>query len=372
MRWYIIRTLLHKEFLRHLANRGGIALVLLLVVAALLLSAFGGGESQAVSAVGGVKRCYIEYWQDDPWIDHLQAHLPPELEDRVRFRMGQSARTDGQGSIVYEQNAGGIQLRPQRDGGYQVWIWHPGKDTSSIAPFEAWFWQETHKYWQGRAAEALADVAPAMRRQVQTPDLTTRRFEIAGGLDPRSGIATALVIFGLFFVCVYLLPSLTCEERERGVLLAQALSPATASEILGAKFLFYPVLGLALAVLLAGTYNPGVLLRPFFWLAMLVAVWGSMGVGLTIASLARTQRAASMGAMCYMFAIALLLFICQQVNIKGLPYLALEYHCPRMIHAVLGDALRWYHWGNLAATAVLAGLWTAVATYLFRQRGWQS
>ena len=45
-------------------------------------------------------------------------------------------------------------------------------------------------------------------------------------------------------------------------------------------------------------------MRPFFWLALVVSVTGSMGIGLTIASLAKTQRAASMGAMCYMMAIA--------------------------------------------------------------------
>ena len=68
-----------------------------------------------------------------------------------------------------------------------------------------------------------------------------------------------LVMFGLFFVCVYLQSSLTCEERERGVLLAQALSPASPAEILAAKFLFYPVIALALAVVAAGTYKPAVL-----------------------------------------------------------------------------------------------------------------
>src|SRR5262249_59326406 len=148
--------------------------------------------------------------------------------------------------------------------------------------------------------------------------------ELKGGLDPRSGIATSLVIFGMFFVCVYLLPSLSCEERERGVLLAQALSPAAPREILAARFLFYPVLGILLAVVLAGTYNPAVLARPFFWLAVIVAVAGSMGIGLTIASVARTQRAASLGAMGSLLAVGLLLFICQQVGVPVLPYFALE------------------------------------------------
>jgi hypothetical protein len=35
-----------------------------------------------------------------------------------------------------------------------------------------------------------------------------------------------------------------------------------------------------------------------------------MGIGLTIASLARTQRAASIGALCYLLVVGLLLFIC--------------------------------------------------------------
>jgi hypothetical protein len=97
-----------------------------------------------------------------------------------------------------------------------------------------------------------------------------------------------------------------------------------------------------------------------------------MGVGLTIASLARTQRAASMGAMCYLLAIGLLLFICQQNNIPFLPLLALEYHCPRMVHAVLGDAVLWYHWYHLAGAAALACVWAVAATVLFRRCGWQT
>jgi hypothetical protein len=114
-----------------------------------------------------------------------------------------------------------------------------------------------------------------------------------------------------------------------------------------------------------------VLGRPFFWLALLASVGGAMGTGLVIASLARTQRAASMGAMCYMLAVALLLFICQQNQVPFLPYLALEYHCPRMMHAVLTDAVRWEHWGHLIGTGLLACGWTGLALYLFRHYGWQ-
>ena len=56
---------------------------------------------------------------------------------------------------------------------------------------------------------------------------------------------------------------------------------------------------------------------------------------------------------------------------RELPLLALEYHCPRMLHAVLSDSVQWYHWGNLAGAAVLSMVWASTATFLFRRFGWQ-
>jgi ABC-2 family transporter protein len=375
LRWHILKTLLHKEVLRHLANRGGIALVLLLIVASLLLSLTGGEESQGASGgFGGVKRCYIDYWERDAWVEHLMANTPKDLESQIRFRNVRRAPTNADGTILYAQNTGGIQIRPnpEKSPRYLVWVWHPGADGSALAPFEAWFWRETQVFTLAQTAPALTHLSPDARRSITTPDSVLTRSQLKGGLDPRSGIATSLVIFGMFFVCIYLLPSLSCEERERGVLLAQALSPASPREILAAKFLFYPLLGILLAAVLAGAYNPRVLIEPFFWLTLLVGVCGSMGVGLTIASLARTQRAASLGAMCYMLGISVVLVICQQNGVPFLPYLALEYHCPRIIHAVLGDAVQWYHWAHLAGAAVLACVWAVVATVLFRRYGWQT
>jgi hypothetical protein len=362
MRWHILRTLFRKEVLRHAANRGGLVLVLLLVAASMLLSFFGHTDAGG-GLTPGVQLCYIDYAEDGPFVAHLRSGIPADLRDEIRFRPLAQARTDKNGTIVYPQGTGAIQLRPSA-GGLRVCFWHPG-DRAAMAPFEIWFWQEAYRHTQLRRGGPNTAADPPI------PILTPEYSALENGLDPRSGMATALVLFGLFFVCVYLLPSLTCEERERGVLLAQALSPASPREILAAKFLFYPILGLALAAVLAGTYRPMVLTRPFFWLALAAVVAGSMGIGLTIASLARTQRAASMGAMCYMLAVAVLLLICQQNHIAGLPYLTLEYHGPRMLHAALTGTVLPYHWVHLGAAAALAVVWTVAATILFRRRGWQ-
>ena len=384
MRWYIIRTLLLKEILRQLANRGGIALALLLVVATLLMTFFSKPGGQAGVLTGGVDTCYIDSWQEDDWVKHLRDHVPSEMQEQIRFRHVSSAMV-ANGLLVYPPGAGAIQMRASSlsdgQGHTKVWLWYPDNDGSALAPYELWFWRESTRYFQQQASAAQRKNQLLTQPSVDTlvgaltatgqSDVEHERSHLKGGFDMRLSMTAALVLFALFFSCVYLMPSLMCEEREKGVLLAQALSPASALEILTAKFLFYPVAGIALAAVLAGISRPVVLTSAFFWLALVAASFGSLGIGLTIACLTRTQRTASMGALCYMLVVALFLFICQQGNIPGLPFLALEYHCPRMLHAVLADAVMGEHWLNLMAVAVLAVGWSALATLLFRKRGWQ-
>jgi hypothetical protein len=383
MRWHIIRTLFVKEVHRQLANRGSLALAALLVVASLLMTLFNRGGGHHGALAGGAECCFLDYWREDDWVGHLRRSVPPELNGRIKFR--NITRDIGlESTLTYPAGTGAIQMRSVADGDGQqhtkVWIWQasPG----SLAAYETWFWRESARYFQQQAeanregnhlVAALAKLqsAAGLPDTTRLPTFEQETSQLQGGLDMRSSITAALILFALFFSCVYLLPSLMCEERERGILLAQALSPASPVEILAAKFLFYPMIGIALAATLAGIAKPDVLLQPFFWLVLIVAAFGSLGIGLTIASIAKCQRSASMGALCYMLVVALFLFICQQGNIPGISHIALEYHCPRMLHAALSDSVQWWHWFNLAAATALALTWAVLATALFRQRGWQ-
>jgi hypothetical protein len=366
MRWRILKILLVKEVQRHAAQRGGIVLALLLVAASLLMTLFHADGSAGTPMLGGVERCYIDIWREDAWVQHLRNHAPADLAPRIRFR--QVFREVGPDQVIfYPQRAGAIQMRPIGADGetprVKIWLWHPDDSDAGMAPFEAWFWRESARFFQKQAAEAS---------QANALQIEVERSQLHGGVETKASLISALVLFALFLSCVYLMPSLMCEERERGILLAQALSPASALEILGAKLLFYPVAGVLLGGAIAGIAKPVVLVQPFFWLALTATACGSLGIGLTIASVARTQRAASMGALCYMFMLALFLFICQQGKIPALPWLALEYHGPRMLHAALAQSVQWFHWVNLGATAVLAAGWLGLATILFCKRGWQS
>jgi hypothetical protein len=375
MRWYILRTLLKKECRRHLANRGGLAMAGLLVVASLLLSTFGKANPQTGNLGGGAQHCMVDYWEPGEWIEYLRTHVPPELKDQVVFRPIKDAQLRGS-LLVYPAGTGAIQIRQngahENRRRYLVQVWSPdGSDSTVMAPYESWFWEKSHEFFQDRLDRALKQVDTKDRQAFDVPILQTDRRNLRSNADTRAALVTALVFFALFFICVYLLPSMMCEERERGVLLAQALSPASPREIMAAKFLFYPVVAALLAGLIAGIYRPRVLGDVFFWSALVVSAAGSLGVGLTIASLARTQREASLGAMCYMFAIALLHMVCQQTNLTGLNLVTLEYHCPRMIHAALIHEVYWFHWGNVLAALVLGLAWATLATRLFRSRGWQ-
>ncbi len=236
-------------------------------------------------------------------------------------------------------------------------------------PENDWIVLEAHQRFQDQV------VAAARRAEVPAPtvpDLQIFRKGLGGKvLDFRAAVATGLVVFSLYFACVYLLPTLNCEERERGVLLAQALTPASPTEILAAKFLFYPLAGIGLAATLAAIYKASVLSSLFFWFSLFAVGSGFLGIGMTIATLAKTQRAAFLGGMCYLLSVSMVLLICSTNGIPVLPWLAIEYHGPRILHAALSGEVRTYHWGHLLSAFVLAVAWLTAAGWLFRRRGWQ-
>ncbi len=375
MRWYILRTLLLKELRRHLANRGGIVLALLLICMAIMLSVFGK-QTTGLGSSSSAGPYVIDYWNDDPWIEYLRAHVPDEWRrtGTLVIRNVETAPTRN-GIIAYDKIAAVIQIRPRQDGGkgppYLLWFWYSPAKPDALGPLEAWFRKETQAYSDAVVAAALEKTSPTLRGVLPFRETEERRTPFSGAFDPQAGMATILVLFSLIFSCLYLLPSMTCEERERGLLLAQMLSPASASEVLAGKFLFYPVLGITLGAVLAGICGVAALAIPFFWLSLAVIALGCVGVGLTIASLARTQRMASLGAMCYLLVVALLILTTQQYEIPVVPWLLLEFHAPRMLHAALTDTVATLHWAELGGTTLLALGWAGLAIFLFRRWGWQ-
>jgi hypothetical protein len=392
MRLHILRALFVKELRRHLANRGGLALAGLLVAAAVLLSVFNPTQVDAGASggdlIGGIHHCYVEYTAETPLVTALKERVPPSLKAQMVFRVQRPELITG--PINYGTGTGAIRIvESSRDG--TPWltldVWHPPGDPGAMAVYEQWFFRTARDILRKRVSAsppvvpernddlwAVEEAFRALRAEAPTdvPSVEIKRNGLgAKPLDYRSAIATALVVFALYFTCCYLLPTLNCEERERGVLLAQALSPASPAEIVAAKFLFYPVAGVGLAAVLAGIYSPGVLNTLFFWLALLALGCGFLGIGMTVSTLAKTQRAAFMGSMCYLLSVSLLLFICSQNGIPFLSQLAIESHGPKILHAAMTLHVEPAHWAHLLATFGLGAGWMTLAGWLFRRRGWQ-
>ena len=408
MRYRVVRALLVKEARRHAANRGGIALCLLLVVAALVVSVFdpgAGGARAGAGELGGVHRCVVQCVAPEAFTRDLESTLPPGLRDRIRFESAGGARVDGLVDFPPGTAAIRIRLRPGDPGVLEIAIWHPPGNPGAMLPYEDWVWRAARRALQAEAARRVAAkggdpsrltrpeiidppgndlwaVRDSVRQLSQeaerlapgaaTPTLEVQRHGLgAKELDLRTTVATGMVIFSLYFFCVYLLPAMTCEERERGSLLAQALSPASTWEILTAKFLFYPLLGAALATTVALITKPEAVSTLFFWLTLAAVGAGFLGIGMTVATLARTQRAALMASMCYLMTVALVLIVCQSLNVPLVPYLAVEFHGPRAVHAAVSGDVQFHHWANLVGSGLLGVAWLGLAGVLFRRRGWQ-
>ena len=411
MRFYILRALLAKEVRRHVANRGGLALAGLLVVAALLLTIFkpsdGGSGVSGGDLVGGVPHCYVEYLNENDFIRRLKARTPDTLKANLIFRAQPPHLITS--AINYEPGSGAIRvIEKTHDGSVNgipyldFEVWHPPENPTALSTYEQWFFRASREILHEMAAEKLGNSAKLRNPQLRDDDLwaeeeafrtldeeVERLKPSADGprvlpiirikrnglgakpLDYRSAVATAMVVFALYFTCCYLLPTLNCEERERGVLLAQALSPASPIEIVAAKFLFYPVAGIGLAAALAGIYNPAVLSTLFFWLSLLAMGCGFLGIGMTVSTLAKTQRGAFMGSMAYLLCVALLLFVCSQANVPFVANLAIESHGPKILHAAMTMQVEPSSWVHLLAALGLAAGWMTMAGWLFRKRGWQ-
>lgn len=397
MRGYVLRTLFVKEARRVAAHRGTVGMLLLLLVAAVLLSFAGARALEGAFGSGSAGTCVIDTWDRSEWVRHLEARVPPELRSRVSFRQMENHR----GMIRYPTGSVGIQLRPNEDtGGYKIWTWHAPGAAESAAWCEAWVWRETRRFFLDRSgvddatralearqigaidsrddAWALGEAHARFRQRVDPGGSVVPRFDVerspfrsVSGAGARDAIAMGLVLLGLFFVGIFLLPSMTCEERERGTLAAIALSPAAAREIVSAKLGFYFLLAFALAALLGGIAAPAALGRPFFWGTLAAVALASVAIGFCIASLAKTQRGASLGALSYLFATGVLLVTGKDGPLEPVTWLLIERHGPELLLAALAGVVRRAQWVQLGVAAALALVWVGVASLCYRRFGWR-
>jgi ABC-type Na+ efflux pump permease subunit len=188
--------------------------------------------------------------------------------------------------------------------------------------------------------------------------------------DRTAKIITALVIFAFYLLSFNLYITSTAEEREKKVLLALMLTPARASEIIGAKVIFYSLFSLIVSAAVIALFEPKLLLKPLLWSTIFCGSVCYVCIGTVVLCIVRRQSTINTISMMYLIITALVM----SLSVFLLPFLVLRF---LMIENYLFHQLEFIIGGKPNPVArvyqpVMAALtlgWFLLAVFIFSRRG---
>jgi hypothetical protein len=360
MRWFIIRTLLYKEYLRYRYNWG-----LLVVVAALLalsgLVAVGDRMHRLPGQAAAALRVCMIFHDGGPraqeWVRHLQEH-PPTFEHDVRF----DARWPNFIRLAPDYMA--ITLEAPTNGSasaaeeaWKAHYWHSDEAASGVMPYRDWLARETRAFLGAR---------PRFEEDAKQSGV------MPGGepLERVPLIVTALAIFALYLLSFNLYITSTGEEREKRQLLGLLLSPASPLEVIVAKAIFYAVSSLAVSAAVIAMYRPALLGNLYIWLTIVSGSVGYVAIGTVVISIVRRQTTISTISMLYLISTSIIMFLSQFLPPFGLLkyFLMEDYLYRQMKQLIAGEPTYWLKY-NQAALTVTVIVWAVIAVYIFAKQG---
>ena len=369
-----IKTLVGREALRLLKNPSALMVLGLLLAFSLLLALSRNDKKPTML-------CVIGY--PDKYATSGPGGTPSKFVEKLtraatnKFRIGPLSRIPVfREQRVYPPNTCAIELLelPADDGSttqLSVAYRYPGGKSEVLEPFLRWFWPIAVDHF-GRVN--VVEQAATASRPMSSTALVMERLQ-SGSLSElmNAELAAAVLLLVVQFVtCCQLIVSFTSQDRERGTLTALALSPITMSELLQAKILFH----LGLSVLGCGAViavlKPSALSHASLWATLLLTSLGLCSVGMVIASLAKTQSAASLLALCYMLVGAVVFYLASKFSaFAGVKSFAFENYSFGMVFLSLQRPIPLFHATDLLPMLALVVGWLTTATLLFRTRGWR-
>jgi ABC-type transport system involved in multi-copper enzyme maturation permease subunit len=416
--------LIQRERLRLLKNPLALSLLGLLAAVSLLIATSRPPEPPR-------PQCWIVYWHESPWIDYLREQIAAEAGVPIHIRRVDEMRlVDGR--VAYPMGDLAIEIEPPRvrpprppamanaapvaeeaahenenehedvapsledaaevaqdappdmdtadesppeakpDEPHELLIVYrySGKDPNVIRPYQQWFWHKSVEHL-GATRQIISTTLPI--RAQNAADLVEMMNQTSIKDLITTEIMAALMVFTIqFFACCYLLVSFTSQDRERGTLLALALTPATPREILLAKFAFHLAISLLMTGVVLAILVPAALLRPWMWAVAAANSVGLMSVGTMLTALTRSQTTASLLTLCYMLSLGVVFYL----STKFSAFLLIQrlmferYGFPLLLISIrtdmpLGTAAGF--WWLL----VLVSLWFTLAMFVFHRRGWR-
>lgn len=365
-RWYIIRTLLYKEFLRYRYNWG----LLIVVMALLALSGLVAVSSRfhALPGQGAtvVNQCNIYYYRNQQhaeWLAHLQAHPPRFPECRVEYY---EIKDFGPANIAMVPP--GLMkvelLAPAKDAapgsaasleGWKICYWFGNEDSTGMHPYRDWLTRESN---------AFLNSSPRLIEE-------TKQGRVPAGtemLDRLPIVVASLALFALYLLSFNLFITSTGEEREKRVLLGLLLSPASAEEVLTSKAIFYSLSSLVVSLAVAGMYSPVLLLRPMLWLTVLFGSIGYVAIGTVVVSIVRRTTTINTISMLYLIATSIVMILSQFLLPFGLvKNLLMENYLYAQMKHVVADQQHGWLWLNQIALGIIVAGWCVAAVWVFRR-----
>lgn len=356
MRRHIILTLIRKEALRYRYNLGLVAMVAGILVLSLLISISARMELLPGQAGMTVDTCFIFYPQNEngeKWVGYLKQHPPADDELDVRYRVGPTGRMRPK----IQPGAMAIELipPPRVDDAWNVRYWYLKDAPQGILPYRDWL---------ASATKDFLGIRPKFAEETRTTIADIDRS------DQIPLVVTALVLFSLYLVSFNLYATSTGEEREKRVLLALMLTPASPAEIFAAKVVFYVTVSLFVSVLVAALYEPRLLLNPTLWALTILGSTAYVAIGTVVVTLIRRQSTLSSTSMMYLIVTSSIIFLSQFAFLfVPLRFLLVEHWLHAQLFEVISEQSTRRLPLRLGCLAALTLGWSWVAVRMFAARG---
>lgn len=368
----ILRILVHRELLRLFKSPSALALLGLLAAVALMIATSKPPQPPRPT-------CHIVYWKNSPWVEFLKKNVAAEKGIPIRVRHVDELR-NAAGRVAYPMGDLAIEIEPPyqatkrspNDHDEQILIVYrySGKDANVLRPYQQWFWHKSAEHL-GHTPQIASSVIPVRAENAADLAQLINQASIQDLVNTEV-MATLMVFMLQFFSCCYLFVSFTAQDRERGTLLALALTPATTREILLAKFVFHLAISLLMTAVILSILVPAALPRPWLWIVIAANSIGLMSIGTVITTLTRSQTAAGLLTLCYMMSLGVVFYL----STKFSAFLLVQ----RLMFERYGFPLMFVSIKTNLPLAQVASLWwlTAIvaawfffAMTLFHRRGWR-
>ncbi len=374
-----LAILVGREARRLRKNPSALLLLGLLTAIAVLLAISRPGPKPQMN-------CWVVYSQESPWVETLRRRAADNPRIHVVPMSAVKTLSDWR---IYPPHDCAIELvgqvsnlpvppEPGQSGQVEnlphekttLRFLFPGNDPNVIAPYLQWFWPATAEHFG--AAPPFAPVTLPITGSSRRAVMERLKQSTVSDLMSEELVATILLIIVLFVTCCHLQVSFTSQDRERGTLMALALTPASTTELLLSRYIFHMALGGMACAAIIGILRPAAFGHLTLWLTIALASVGLVSVGTVIASLARTQNAAGVLALCYMLFGGVLFYLATKFSaFASLKDAAFESHSLPLLFLSLKQDLPLEKAPGLAKLAGLVGGWTLAANWLFRLRGWR-